>query len=122
MHCSCIGICQSGQIRPEIWPKPNVARNLAEAEFGKNGRISDFPKPKFGATLVITVLSSKMTINRLLRLHHFIHKVWENMPLCFQSVTACKEVVFSCNAFSFGALPNILHYITMPTTFIKISL
>ena len=45
MHCSCIGVCQ---IRPEIWPKPNLA------EFGKNGRISAWPKPKpkFGATLM----------------------------------------------------------------------
>ena len=43
MHCSCIGVCQI---------RPNSARNLAEAEFGKNGRISDLPKPKFGATLI----------------------------------------------------------------------
>ena len=44
-----------GQIRPEIWPKPNLA------EFWKNGRISDLPKPKpkFGATLVFS--SSKCT-------------------------------------------------------------
>ena len=35
-----------GQIRPKIWPKPNLA------EFGKNGRISAWPKPKFGATLI----------------------------------------------------------------------
>jgi len=34
------------------WRLPNSARNLAEAEFGKNGRISNLPKPKFGATLV----------------------------------------------------------------------
>jgi len=43
MHCSCIGVCQI---------RSNSARNLAEAEFGKNGRISNLPKPKFGATLV----------------------------------------------------------------------
>ena len=45
-----------GQIRPEIWPKPNLA------EFGKNGRISDLPKPKpkFGATLInITVMKGR---------------------------------------------------------------
>jgi len=34
------------------WHLPNSAGNLAEAEFGENGRISDLPKPKFGATLV----------------------------------------------------------------------
>ena len=35
------------------WRLPNSAKNLAEAEFGKNGRISAWPKPKpkFGATV-----------------------------------------------------------------------
>jgi len=41
---------KSGQIWPEIWPEPNLAG------FGKNGRISDLPKPKFGATLLYTGL------------------------------------------------------------------
>jgi len=36
------------------WRLPNSARNLAEAEFGKNGRISNLPKPKFGATLNVS--------------------------------------------------------------------
>jgi len=36
------------------WRLPNSARNLAEAEFGKNGQISNLLKPKFGATLEIT--------------------------------------------------------------------
>jgi len=31
MHCSCIGVCQ---IRPEIWPKPNLAEFGKMAEFG----------------------------------------------------------------------------------------
>ena len=36
------------------WRLPNSAKNWAEAEFGKNGRISAWPKPKFGATLTKT--------------------------------------------------------------------
>jgi len=36
------------------WRLPNSTRNLAEAEFVKNGRISNLPKPKFGATLINT--------------------------------------------------------------------
>jgi len=32
-------------------------QKFGEAEFGKNGRISDLPKPKFGATLVVTDLA-----------------------------------------------------------------
>jgi len=39
------------------WRLSNSARNLAEAEFGKNGRISDLPKPKFGATLQINYVT-----------------------------------------------------------------
>jgi len=38
------------------WRLPNSARNLEKAEFGKNGRISNLPKPKFGATLINTLL------------------------------------------------------------------
>jgi len=38
------------------WRLPNSARNLAEAEFGKNGRISNLPKPKLGATLHIVLI------------------------------------------------------------------
>jgi len=34
------------------WRLPNLARNLAG--FGKNGRILDLLKPKFGATLMET--------------------------------------------------------------------
>ena len=34
------------------WRLSNPARNLAGAGFWKNGRISDLPEPKSGATLV----------------------------------------------------------------------
>jgi len=48
----------SAKIRPEICRKPNLA------EFGKNGRISNLPKPKpkFGATLVYYVVPMVVTM------------------------------------------------------------
>lgn len=49
------------------WHLPNPARNLARAEFGRiweNGRISDLPKPKFGATLVDSELISNFEHTR----------------------------------------------------------
>jgi len=64
-----------GQIQPEIWPKPNLA------EFGKNGRISNLPKPKFGATLAYTQIQLAPTTvgrggDRPMQLAHMHHSEW----------------------------------------------
>jgi len=56
-------------LKGQHWRLPNSARNLAEAEFGKSGRISNLPKPKFGATLL---LNKNFSYKRLSFFQHLL--------------------------------------------------
>jgi len=92
-HCSCIGVCQ---IRPKIWPKPNLA------EFGKIGRISAWPKPKpkFGATLGITCVYPQCTLL-------CCTVVWHGVMICLLeswSVFRVDSLLFSCHVIIYDKL------------------